>query len=332
MSKKLRWGILSTANIGRKSVIPGLQYSQFNEVTAIASRNQAKAEEAAKELNIKNAYGSYEELLASDDIDAVYIPLPNHLHMEWTIKAAEAGKHVLCEKPIALTAEEAERMVIACEQAGVHLAEAFMYRHHPRYQMIKDVIASGEIGTVRGIHANFTFNSGDSTNNIRFNKEMGGGSIYDVGCYPISVARFLTELEPEAVTAQSFFSPKHGDVDMMTSGFLEFPNDVSLIFDCGMWATFRNRLEVLGTDGTIEVPSAFVCGHDSEAGFIVNGKLGKREIEVPVINQYSAMVDHFADVVFERSTPVFTPSDAVRNMRVVESALVSATKRERITL
>ncbi|MCM3781684.1 Gfo/Idh/MocA family oxidoreductase [Neobacillus mesonae] len=332
MSDKLRWGILSTANIGKKSVIPGLQHSQFNEVTAIASRDQAKAEEAAVALNIKNAYGSYEELLAADDIDAVYIPLPNHLHMEWTIKAAEAGKHILCEKPIALTAEEAERMVLTCEKAGVHLAEAFMYRHHPRYQMIKDVIASGEIGTVRGIHANFTFNSGSSTENIRFNKEMGGGSIYDVGCYPISVARLLTELEPEAVTAQSFFSPKHGDVDMMTSGFIEFPNDVSLIFDCGMWAAYRNRLEVLGTDGTIEVPSAFVCSSDSEAGFIVNGKLGKREIDVPVINHYSTMVDDFADVVFGRKAPKFAPSDAVRNMRVVESTLISATKRERITL
>lgn len=332
MSQTLRWGILGTASIAKRSVIPGIRGSMRNEVVAIASRNQEKADEAAKELHIENAFGSYEALLASDEVDAVYIPLPNHLHLEWTLRAAEAGKHVLCEKPIALNSAEAEKMVEACQKAGVHLAEAFMYRHHPRYQMIQDAISSGEIGELRGIHANFTFNSAASTENIRYHKDWGGGSLYDVGCYPISVARLLISQEPEAVTAQALFSEQHGGVDMMTSGFVEFPNSISLIFDCGMWAAFRNEMEVLGTDGVIKVPSAFASDPDTDSSFYIKGKLGDRLVEVPSVNHYSLMADDFAAVVLDGTEPKFDPQDAVLNMKVLESALRSAEQRKRIEL
>lgn len=172
---KLRWGIAGCAGIAVKSVIPGIQQSQTSMVSAIASRDIGKAEATAQQLGIAKACGSYEELLADANIDVVYIPLPNHLHCEWTIRAAEAGKHVLCEKPIALDAQEARKMIKACADAGVLLVEAFMYRHHPRYDRIKEIIRSGEIGDIRGIHGAFTFNEAASLENVRFKRSMGGG-------------------------------------------------------------------------------------------------------------------------------------------------------------
>lgn len=328
MSKKLRWGVLGCAGIAKRSVIPGIQASQTGEVVAIASRDAAKAKETAEQLNIPAAYGSYEELLRDATIDAVYIPLPNHLHMEWTIKAAEAGKHVLCEKPLALNASEAARMVEACASAGVHLAEAFMYRHHPRYEAIKNIIASGEIGEVRGIHGTFTFNNAKDSANVRYRKEWGGGSIYDVGCYPISAARLIMGEEPEAVTAHGLLSPEHDGVDMMASGLVEFAGGVALTFDCGMWADFRNTLEVLGTEGRIEVPSAFIQG----PSFFVHTKEGRREVEQPELNAYSLQADDFAAVVWKEREPRFAPSDAIANMKVIDACLSAIHERKRIEI
>ena len=255
--RKVRWGIMSTASIGKRSTIPGIQESTRNVVAAVASRSLENAQKFADELGIPKAYGSYEELLNDPEIDAVYIPLPNHLHKEWTIKAAEAGKHILCEKPIALDENEAKDMIEACEKAGVVLAEAYMYRHQQRYEDIKNRIKNGEIGDVRGIHSVFTFNGAGDHGNIRYTKEWGGGSIYDVGCYPISAARLLLDEEPTAVTAHAFFSPEHGDVDMMASGLMEFSNGVALTFDCGMWAESRNKLEILGSNGRIVLKNAY---------------------------------------------------------------------------
>ncbi|GMA60449.1 deoxyfructose oxidoreductase [Alicyclobacillus fastidiosus] len=256
--RKLRWGVLGCARIATQAVIPGIQESETGEVVAIASRDSSKAKETAAKLGIPIVYDSYDALLASNDVDAVYIPLPNHLHKDWAIMTAEAGKHVLCEKPIALNAHEAKEMVDACERAQVKLAEAFMYRHHPRYERMKTIIDSGEIGDIRGIHGTFTFNNAQDTNNVRYKRFMGGGGLYDVGCYPISAARLILGREPEAATVQAFHSPEHDNVDMMASGLIEFPGAVGLTFDCGMWADFRNTLEILGTDGRIVVPNAFV--------------------------------------------------------------------------
>lgn len=329
---KLRWGVLGCAGIAKRAVIPGIQQSQTGEVTAIASRDEQKARETAAQLNIPKSYGSYEAILADDTIDAVYIPLPNHLHKEWTIRAAEAGKHVLCEKPIALNAEETEEMVAACAKAGVKLAEAFMYRHHPRYEMIKEIIRSGEIGTIRGIHGAFTFNNAKDANNVRYKQFMGGGSLYDVGVYPISAARFLLEQEPQAATVHAFFSPDHDHVDMMAAGLLEFPDSVALTFDCGMWAAGRNVLEVIGTDGRIEVPSAYVSRQNADDHFFVITKGERREVAVPYVNQYALQADDLGRSVLEGTPQRFEPSDAVLNMKVIDACLKSAQERVRVVL
>ncbi|MDF2963511.1 MAG: oxidoreductase protein [Paenibacillus sp.] len=330
--RKLRWGILGCAGIAKRAVIPGTQLSETGEVAAIASRDESKAKQTAEELNIPVAYGSYEALLNDDSIDAIYIPLPNHLHKEWTIKAAEAGKHVLCEKPIGLNAAEAEEMRAACAKAGVKLAEAFMHRHHPRYAMMKEIIKSGEIGQIRGIRGAFTFNSSQNHGNVRFNEAMGGGSLYDVGVYPISTARFLLEQEPEAATVHAFFSPEHDNVDMMASGLLEFPGGVALTFDCGMWAAGRNVLEVLGTEGRIEVPCAYVSRQNEEDHFFVTVKGERREVKVPYVNQYSLQADNFGRSVQYGSPQLFDGSDAVLNMKAVDACLKSAKERIRVVL
>lgn len=330
--QKLRFGIIGCAGIAIRSGIPGIIQSQLGEITAIASRDYMKAKKTAEKLGIPVAYGSYEELLADPTIDAVYIPLPNHLHMEWTIKAAEAGKHVLCEKPIALTTEDTKKMVEACDKAGVQLAEAFMYRHHPRYDMIKSVIDAGKIGEIRGIHGTFTFNSSAGPGNVRFQRSMGGGSIYDIGCYPISAARLILGSEPVAATVHAFFSPEHDHVDMMASGLLEFPDSVSLTFDCGMWAASRNTLEILGTKGRIEVPSAFVSELDRRANFLITIDNEQREVDVPQVNQYAAQVDDFVRSIVGESTPKFGPKDAILNMRVIDACLESANEQRRVTI
>ncbi|MBS4223174.1 Gfo/Idh/MocA family protein [Lederbergia citrea] len=326
--KKVRWGIMSTASIGKRSTIPGIQESKRNVVAAVASRSLENAQKFADELGIPKAYGSYEELLNDPEIDAVYIPLPNHLHKEWTIKAAEAGKHILCEKPIALNEEEAKEMVEACDKAGVVLAEAFMYRHQQRYEDIKNRIKNGEIGEVRGIHSVFTFNGAANHGNIRYTKEWGGGSIYDVGVYPISAARLLLDEEPTAVTAHAFFSPEHGDVDMMASGLMEFSNGVALTFDCAMWAEFRNTLEVLGSDGRIVLENAFLGDQSYD---IIKG--GQTEtIKEENINQYALQADNFAASVLDGKPIKFPFEDIIKNMKAVKATLDSAEKRERVTI
>jgi xylose dehydrogenase (NAD/NADP) len=331
-ANQLRWGILGCAGIAVRATIPGIRASKTGIVAAIASRDLAKSKEMAAKLNIDKAYGSYEELLADNEIDAVYIPLPNHLHMEWTLLAAQAGKHVLCEKPIALDAAQAEKMVSACEQAGVQLAEAFMYRHHPRYDRIKEIIRSGEIGSIRGIHGTFTFNNAAAGSNVRFHRFMGGGSLYDVGCYPISAARYLLEKEPNAVTMHAFFSPEHDDVDMMASGLLEFTGGAALTFDCGMWAAGRNTLEVVGDLGRIELPSAFVTPPSPGSNFFVTTKEGRREVDVPDVNQYSLQADDMAYAVWGQKPLRFESLDAVCNMRVMDACFQSAREHVRVVI
>lgn len=328
----IKWGIISTANIARNSVIPGIKASETGQAYAIASRNLENAQQTAQELNIPHAYGSYEELLADPTIDAVYVPLPNHLHKEWSIKAMEAGKHVLCEKPIALNVKEAEEMAQASEKYGVVLAEAYMYRYHPRYQMIREIIESGQIGDIRGIHSTFTFNNAKDQHNVRYRKEWGGGSIYDVGVYPISAARMILGEEPQAATVHALFSEEHGDVDMMASGILEFDHGVALTFDCGMWAAFRNELEILGTDGKIEVPSAFVVQQNKQDHFFLHTNEGKKEITVPYVNQYALQADAVAAAIDGEAELPYPMSDSIRNMQAVDACLQSAEEHKRMEI
>ncbi|WP_342437513.1 Gfo/Idh/MocA family oxidoreductase [Paenibacillus sp. FSL L8-0436] len=330
MAQKLRWGIMGCAQIATNSVMPAIQESESGIIAAVASRGLEKSSAVAAEFGIEKAYGSYEELLADQDIDAVYIPLPNHLHREWVIRAAEAGKHVLCEKPIALNSAEAAEMVEACRKAGVHLAEAYMYRHHPRIAELQDIIARGEIGELRSIRGTFTYNDAGDTTNIRFKSAWGGGSLYDVGCYPLSAARMLFAAEPEAVTVQAIFSPEHDNVDMMASGLVEFPGGVSLIFDCGMWAYNRQLLEVLGTEGRIEIPMPFNARFE-DAEFILHTGGEAKVIEATGANPYVWQADNFAAAV-SGAKPKVAADDPVLNMRLIETCLDSARQRERILL
>ncbi|MGN7762195.1 Gfo/Idh/MocA family protein [Paenibacillus sp. 22594] len=330
MTQKLRWGIMGCAQIATGSVMPAIQESETGVIQAVASRGLDKSSAVAKEFGVPQAYGSYEEMLADPNVDAVYIPLPNHLHREWAIRAAEAGKHVLCEKPIALNSREAAEMVEACRKAGVHLAEAYMYRHHPRIAEVRQIIASGEIGELRSIRGTFTYNDAEDTSNIRFKSAWGGGSLYDVGCYPLTAARLLIGSEPEAVTVQAIFSPEHDHVDMMASGLVEFPGGVSLIFDCGMWAYNRQLLEVLGTEGRIEIPMPFNARFD-DAEFFVYAAGEVRRARATGANPYVRQADNFAAAVFG-AEPAVAADDPVQNMMLIETCLASARRRERITL
>ncbi|MFD1179479.1 Gfo/Idh/MocA family protein [Paenibacillus puldeungensis] len=329
--KQLRWGIMGCAGIAIGAVMPAIQQSTTGVITGVASRNLEKSRQVADQFGAPKAFGSYEEMLADADIDALYIPLPNHLHKEWAIRAMQAGKHVLCEKPIALNAPEAKEMADAADEAGVQLAEAFMYRHHPRWERIREIIASGEIGELRVIRGAFTFNNAEDLTNIRLRPEWGGGSIYDVGCYPISAARYILGQEPEAVTVQAKFSLKHGGVDMMAAGLIEFPGEVALTFDCGMWAENRELLEIVGTEGVIDLPRAFTAGMEKAAyGVTVRGE---RREEIPeAMNPYVAELDDFAAAVFGERPQRFTPQDAVKGMTVLEACLTSAREKRRVSL
>lgn len=330
--RKLRWGILGCAQIATNHIIPAIRQSDHGEVAAIASRDESKAKRTAEALGIPRAYGSYEALLSDSGIDAVYIPLPNHMHYEWTIRAAEAGKHILCEKPLSLNEREAVQMVEACDRHRVKLSEAFMYRYHPRYGRIKEIIRSGEIGELRGLQGIFTINTASSKGNIRFHADMGGGSLYDVGCYLISAGRLLLEQEPRAVTVRALFSPEHGNVDMMASGLLEFGGGLNMTFQCGMWAEFRNALEIIGTDGRIEIPDAFLPWDGLNPHYYVTVKGRRREEAAPQLNTYGLQVDWFARNVIRDEPLSFHPQDSVFNMRVLDACLKSAKEMSRVVL
>lgn len=329
--ERLRWGILGTAGIADRAVIPALLASETAELLGVASRDAEKAQRKAEQYSIPRSYGSYEALLADPDIEAVYIPLPNHLHKPWTIAAARAGKHILCEKPIALNAAEAQEMADACRDARVHLAEAFMYRHHPRIRRMKELIDSGEIGQLRGIHGAFSFPYSGSTDNIRFRADWGGGGLYDICVYPLSAARLVMDTEPEAATVLAQFSPAHGGVDMMAAGLVEFPGGVALTFDGGMWAASRQRLEVLGSTGRIVLEHAFLPGADNDDIHIYTAD-GVRKEGPFGVNAYVQQADQFARTVRGVEPPAYPAEDAVAGMKLLDACLASAQRRERVKI
>jgi predicted dehydrogenase len=224
------------------------------------------------------------------------------------------------------------QMVEACEMFKVQFAEAFMYRHHPRYQRIREIIGSGEIGDIRALHGVFTFNNADAAGNVRLNKAMGGGGILDVGCYPISAARYLLNQEPEAVTVHAFISPEHDEVDMMASGLVEFAGGVGLTFQCGMWADFRNTMDIHGTKGRIHIPAAFLTPTPGSESFTVHTGRETRVEEPPHVNAYVMQVDAFARSILHGELLAFSPWDSVYNVRVLEACLLSAAERIRIVL
>src|SRR5262245_37258489 len=252
---KIRWGVLSTAKIGREKVIPATQRSQFGVVTAIASRDLARARAVATELEIEKLYGAYQQLLSDRNVDAVYIPLPNHLHVRWAIRALEMGKHVLCEKPIGLTVAEAEQLAgVAATREKLKVMEAFMYRHHPQWQAARQLVQDGRIGQLRTIHTHFSYYN-DDPQNIRNQRDIGGGAMMDIGCYPISVSRFIFDAEPTRVLGLIERDPTT-QIDRLTSGALEFFQGTAT-FTCGTQLVPYQRVNIFGTTGRIEIEIPF---------------------------------------------------------------------------
>jgi predicted dehydrogenase len=323
---KIRWGVLSTAKIGREKVIPATQRSETGIVTAIASRDLAHAKAVASQLGIEKAFGSYEDLLADANVDAVYIPLPNHLHVPWTLQAIEAGKHVLCEKPIALTAVEAQELVEAvAAHPQLKVMEAFMYRFHPQWLTARQLVRDGRIGELRTIHTDFSYFN-DDPRNIRNKVEMGGGALMDIGCYPISLSRFIFGEEPSRVLGDVSHDPETR-VDILTSVVLEFESGTST-FTCGTQLVPYQRVNIFGTTGRIEIEIPFNAPSDRPCRIWLqtSGPAGDHteEIQLDTCNQYTLQADAFGRAILE-DRPVPTPlEDAVANMRVIERVFVSA--------
>jgi len=321
MSGDVRWGVLSTAKIGIDKVIPATAAAERCEVVAIASRDLGRARAAASELGIPRAFGSYEDLLADPDVDAVYNPLPNHLHAEWTIAAARAGKHVLCEKPLATTSADAERMIQACEAEGVLLMEAFMYRLHPTWEAVTSLVASGRIGELKTVQSWFSYFN-DDPGDIRNLVETGGGALYDIGCYCVNLSRMLFGAEPERVGGSVLRDPVMG-IDVLTSGILDF-GDVVATFTCSTRAEPDQRVHIYGTEGRIslEIPFNIPPDRPTRVSLTAGGDPPVRpETEVFTFdpaNEYTIQAERFAAAILDGGQVPIPPSDAVGNLRVIE--------------
>ena len=314
---KVRWGILSTANIALAKVIPAMQHSPWCEITAIASRDLSKAKQAAAELNIPNAYGSYEELLADDTVEAIYNPLPNHLHVPWTVKAAEAGKHVLCEKPIAMNATEARSLIDVRDRTGVRIQEAFMVRTHPQWLETRRLIRSGRIGPLRSITCFFSYFNADPAN-IRNHLDSGGGALMDIGCYPITISRWIYDAEPQRVLGVIERDPVFG-TDTFTTAVLEFSEGQST-FTCSTRLAPYQRMIFHGTEGRIEVLIPFNAPNDRPTQILLNDEL----IEFPVCDQYEIQGSLFSQALRENREQPIPLEDAINNMVVIDAVFKSA--------
>jgi len=319
---KVRWGILSTARIGTEQVIPAMQLGQYCEMVAIASRDLDKAQAAAKRLGLPKAYGSYEELLADPDIDAIYNPLPNHLHVPWSIKALEAGKHVLCEKPIGLTAALGQELLDAAQKRPeLKVMEAFMYRHHPQWQRARQLVAEGKIGDLRTIQSFFSYYNADP-DNIRNQAEIGGGGLMDIGCYCISLSRFIFGSEPRRVCGIMEYDPQF-QTDRLTSGILDFGRGTAT-FTCSTQLTPYQRVNIFGTEGRVEIEIPFNAPPDRPCKMWHQHGTETEEIVLDVCNQYTIQGDLFSQAVLN-DTEVPTPlEDAVANMKAIEALVRSA--------
>jgi predicted dehydrogenase len=326
--RRLRWGVLSTARIGRTKVIPGIQRGERSEVVAIASRDAAAARRVAGELGIPTAHGSYEALLADPDVEAVYLPLPNHLHKPWTIAAARAGKHVLCEKPLALTARDAEEMIEAGDRGGVRLMEAFMYRHHPSWVAARELVAAGRIGRLQAVQSWFSYYNDDPAN-IRNILEAGGGALYDIGCYCVNLSRMLFAAEPTGVQGSAVRDATGTDV--LTAGILSFEEGIAS-FVCSTRAEDDQRVEIYGTEGRISIGIPFNIPPDLPTRIaIVSGgdppvAPSVETMEFAPADPYTVEADLFAAAVLDDAPLPVAIDDSVANLRVMEAILDAAAR------
>jgi xylose dehydrogenase (NAD/NADP) len=324
MGNAVNWGILSTADINQK-LIPGAHESPKVKLLAVASRDKERAEEYARSWEIERAYSSYDELLADPEIEAVYIPLPNTMHVEWSIKALEAGKHVLCEKPMSRSAADVERAFETAEKDGRILSEAFMYRHNPQTRQLTQLVDDGAIGELRLIRAAFSYGLYDAEN-IRLRTDVEGGSLMDVGCYCVSGSRLLGG-EPEGAYGQAWF----GDTgtDWVFTGSLRFPGDVLAIFDCGTAMLERDELEAIGSDGSLFLDDPWHC---IEPVIEVRRDDGVERIEVEHADSYRLELENISDAIRGEGEPLLGREDAVAQARTLEALYESATNREPVSL
>ena len=324
--RKIRWGVLGAAKIAIEKVIPAMQRGQWSEVTAIASRDLDKARAAAAKLDIAKAYGSYEELLADDRIDAVYNPLPNHLHVPWTIQAAERGKHVLCEKPIALSADEARQLLAVRDRTGARIQEAFMVRTHPQWLAVRELVANGRIGEVRSILGAFSYTNRDPAN-IRNRPEFGGGALMDIGCYLVNTSRFIFGREPLRVTGAIQRDPDMG-TDRLTTLLLDYGTGHAA-GTCSTQLVFYQQLQIFGTAGRIEMPIPFNAPPDRPTRILVDTGAdlfggGVSQLDFETCNQYTIQGDLLSKAIIE-GTDVPSPiEDAVKNMACIDAIFKSA--------
>ena len=322
----VRWGVLGAANIAVEKVIPAMMRSARSRVVAIASRSEAKAIGAAKRLGIPRAYATYEALVADPEIDAIYNPLPNHLHVPWSIRAAEAGKYVLCEKPIALSAAEATELRAARDRTGVLIGEAFMVRTHPQWLETRRIVESGRIGQLTLVSGHFSYYRRDPSD-IRSRPEFGGGALMDIGCYPVTLARWLFRAEPVEVIAQIERDPDFG-VDRLASALMRFPTGQATFSCSGQLVPFQ-RMEIFGTRGRIEVEIPFNAPPDRSCRIFVDdgsglGGLAAETIEFPAVDQYSLQADQFSEAIRGKGAVPVSIDDAVANMAVIDALFRSA--------
>lgn len=319
---KIRWGVLSTSKFAQNKIIPAVKHCQHAEISAIASRNLDSAQEVATRLGISTAYGSYEELLADANIDAIYNPMPNHLHVDWSIKALQAGKHVLCEKPIGLSSAEGQRLVDAAKQhPTLKVMEAFMYRLHPQWQRTKQLVDEGRIGQLRTIQSFFSYFNTDA-NNIRNKADIGGGGMMDIGCYNVSLSRFIFGTEPKRVLGIAEFDPQF-QTDRLASGVLDFGNGTAT-FTCSTQLTPYQRVNIFGTEGRVEIEIPFNAPPDKPCRMWHQQGDKIEEIVFDICDQYTIEFDQFSLAVLN-DTAVPTPlEDAVANMKVVEAIFESS--------
>jgi predicted dehydrogenase len=328
--RKLRWGVLSTADIGQRKWIPGVRRApqQRGEIVAIASRDGATAARVAPDLGIPRAHDSYEALLADPEVEAVYIPLPNHLHLEWALAAAKAGKHVLCEKPLALTSADAEQMVAAAREAGVLLMEAFMYRLHPSWQAVRELIASGRIGRLQTVQSWFSYYN-DDPRNIRNIRDAGGGALLDIGCYCVNLSRMLHGAEPERVEASIVRDPDM-EVDVVTSALLVFPGGGTATFTVSTRSETDQRVHIYGTEGHISIGIPFNIPPDRPTQiFVTQGgdapvAPNVERLTFETADPYGVEADAFAAAVLDGAPLPVPPEDAVANLRVLERIVEAA--------
>jgi predicted dehydrogenase len=323
--KKVRWGVLGAAKIAVEKVIPAMQRGRWSEVAGLASRDLDRARRVAYELGVPKAYGSYEELLADPDIEAIYNPLPNHLHVPLSVKAAEAGKHVLCEKPISLSVAEALELLAARDRTGVRIQEAFMVRTHPQWLAVVELLRSGRVGDLRAVTCVFSYFNRDASN-IRNSPEMGGGALMDIGCYPVNLSRFAFNEEPRRVFGLIERDPDWG-VDRLTSAVLDFPTGHAT-FTCSTQLAPYQRMQFFGTRGRVEVEIPFNSPNDRPTRVLVfddsNTAGGVETIELPACDQYTIQGDLFSRAIREGTEMPLSLEDSVNNMAVLDAIFRSA--------